>query len=195
MGAPKKAVAYAFGIGVVDAAARPSLLANAPIANGDFKVSTDFGNFANLSTQPSVLPSAGYQIKIDLSSAEMNGDNVSVVGHDPGAIWDDIFININPTIRTVDDLAVAGDAMALTSGERTSVADVLLDRNMATGTDSGSSTVRTVRQALRLLRNKWTLVGTTLTVTKEDDATASYTATVGTTAGAAPVTSVDPAGP
>ena len=72
-------------------------------------------------------------------------------------------------------------------------ADALLNRDMATGTDSGSPTVRTVRQALRFLRNKWSISGTTLTVTKEDDATASWTSTVATTPGADPVTGNDPA--
>jgi|KBSMisStandDraft_5_1062788.scaffolds.fasta_scaffold583224_2 hypothetical protein len=75
------------------------------------------------------------------------------------------------------------------------VADALLDRDMSTGTDSGSTTVRTVRQALRFLRNKWSISGTTLTVTKENDTTASWTAQVTGTAGADPITSSDPAGP
>ncbi len=74
-------------------------------------------------------------------------------------------------------------------------ADALLDRDMSTGTDSGSPTVRTARQALRFLRNKWAVVAGTLTVRKEDDTTASWTAAVTGTAGADPVTSVDPAGP
>jgi hypothetical protein len=72
-------------------------------------------------------------------------------------------------------------------------ADALLNRDMAAGTDSGSPTVRTVRQALRFLRNKWSISGTTLTVTKEDDSTASWTSTVATTPGADPVTGNDPA--
>lgn len=72
-------------------------------------------------------------------------------------------------------------------------ADTLLDRNMATGTDSGSPTVRTVRQALRFLRNKWSISAGTLTVTKEDDATASFTATVTTDAAAVPIIGNDPA--
>lgn len=84
---------------------------------------------------------------------------------------------------------------ALTAGERTSVADALLDRDMATGTDSGSTTVRTVRQALRFLRNKWSISGTTLTVTKENDTDASWTSTLTTSASAEPVTASDPAGP
>lgn len=74
-------------------------------------------------------------------------------------------------------------------------ADALLDRNMATGADSGSTTVRTVRQALRFLRNKWSISGTTLTVCKEDDSTTSFTSVVTPTVGASPITAVDPAGP
>lgn len=73
-------------------------------------------------------------------------------------------------------------------------ADALLNRDMSTGTDSGSTTVRTVRQALRFLRNKWSISGGTLTVLKEDDSTSSWTASVSTTAGD-PVSSIDPAGP
>jgi hypothetical protein len=74
-------------------------------------------------------------------------------------------------------------------------ADALLNRDMSTGTDSGSTTVRTVRQALRFLRNKWSISSTTLTVTKEDDSTASWTTTLTATPGADPVTGSDPAGP
>lgn len=85
--------------------------------------------------------------------------------------------------------------VALTSGERNSVADAILDRDMSTGTDSGSATVRTPRQALRALRNKLSITGVAMTVTKEDDATASWTATLTTDAAALPITAVDPAGP
>jgi len=73
--------------------------------------------------------------------------------------------------------------------------DAVLDRNMSTGTDSGSTTVRTVRQALRFLRNKWTITGTTLSVKKEDDSTESWAAVVGSTTNTDGITSVDPTGP
>lgn len=88
--------------------------------------------------------------------------------------------------------AGAIDAAALNADAAVEVADTLLDRNMATGTDSGSPTVRTVRQALRMLRNKGSISAGTLTVTKEDDTTASWTAAVTTTAGD-PISSIDPA--
>lgn len=82
-----------------------------------------------------------------------------------------------------------------TSTERNAIADALLDRNMATGTDNGSSTVRTPRQALRFLRNKWGLTNSTLSVKKEDDSTESWSASVDTNSSASPIIGVDPAGP
>lgn len=67
-------------------------------------------------------------------------------------------------------------------------ADALLDRSLAAGTDSGG---RTVRNALRLLVNKWYITAGTLAVTKENDSTVAWTATVTTSGGV--VTGVDPA--
>ena len=74
------------------------------------------------------------------------------------------------------------------------IADGILDRDMSTGTDSGSSTVRTPRQALRLLRNRWTSSAGSLTVYKEDDSTTSWTGTLTTDSGADPITENNPAG-
>jgi hypothetical protein len=74
------------------------------------------------------------------------------------------------------------------------LADRLLDRDMSTGTDSGTTTIRTVRQALRALRNKWTNSGGTYTVYKEDDSTTSWSGTLSTDAAAVPVIGNDPAG-
>ena len=73
------------------------------------------------------------------------------------------------------------------------VAQGILDADLAVGTDSGSASVRTVRQALRFLRNKWTLTGTTLSVKKENDSTESWSATVTTDPSAEPITGSDPA--
>jgi hypothetical protein len=74
-------------------------------------------------------------------------------------------------------------------------ADALLDRDLAAGVDSGGPTHRTMRQALRLLRNKWSTSGNSLLVMKEDDATLSWTSILATTPGAPPVTGSDPVGP
>lgn len=75
----------------------------------------------------------------------------------------------------------------------TEIADAILDRDISSGTDSGSPTVRTLRQAVRFLRNKWQVVTGTLTVYKEDDSTASWTASVSTDGAAAPIVGNDPA--
>lgn len=101
-------------------------------------------------------------------------------------------INSLGQVVTVTNLDKAD--YALTAIANTAVADAVLDRDMSLGTDSGSTTVRTMRQALRFLRNKWSLVSGTLTVTKEDDATTSWTATATQSAGN-PVSQIDPAGP
>jgi hypothetical protein len=83
---------------------------------------------------------------------------------------------------------------ALTAGERNSIADAALDRDMSTGADSGTTTIRTVRQALRALRNKVAIAAGTVTVYKEDDTTSSWTGAVTTDAAANPITAIDPAG-
>jgi len=90
----------------------------------------------------------------------------------------------------VSSRAAAGDAMTLTAGERNSVADALLKRDW---TGMTGEAARSVLNALRFLRNKWTVAANTLTVTKEDDATAAWTATVTTDATAEPVVGSDPA--
>jgi hypothetical protein len=93
----------------------------------------------------------------------MSGDAFARLGAPTGATIEADLVTINTAVLAVkaktDNLtatpASTGDAMALTAGERTSVADALLDRNMATGADSGG---RTVRNALRPMRNKVDLV-------------------------------------
>lgn len=107
------------------------------------------------------------------------------------------------TTGTVDSVSVVGEVVGRLTLQRANVsaaaindiADGILNRDLATGTDSGSSTVRTVRQALRFLRNRWAVAAGTLTVYKEDDTTASWTSTVTSSASADPVTGSDPAGP
>lgn len=98
----------------------------------------------------------------------------------------------------IDATAIAADAIGsseFSTAAANKIADAMLDRNMATGTDSGSTTVRTMRQALRFLRNKWTISGTTLSVKAEDDSTESWSSTLTTDGAATPVTASDPAGP
>lgn len=66
-------------------------------------------------------------------------------------------------------------------------ADALIGRNI----EGGSSSGRTVAQALAFIRNKWSISAGTLTVYGVDDSTSSWTASV-TQTSANPVSAVDP---
>lgn len=90
--------------------------------------------------------------------------------------------------------AGAIDAASLSADAGAELADALLDRDMSTGADSGSSAVRTPRDALRALRNRVDLSGNTMTVFDEDDVTAAWTASLTTTADHAFPTEFDPNG-
>jgi hypothetical protein len=68
-------------------------------------------------------------------------------------------------------------------------ADALLKRDMTAVTGEAA---RSPLNAIRFLRNKWSVSGATLTVTKEDDTTAAWTATLATDAAADPVVGSDP---
>lgn len=72
---------------------------------------------------------------------------------------------------------------------RSQIADDLLRRDINAGAFGG----RSVTDALRPLRNKVAIDGSTLTVYTEDDATSAWTASVAT-ASVSPIVSVNPAG-
>jgi len=69
-------------------------------------------------------------------------------------------------------------------------ADALLNRDMSAVSNTNS---RSPLNALRFLRNKWSISGAVLTVTEEDDTTPAWTASLTTNASADPVTGSDPA--
>lgn len=69
-------------------------------------------------------------------------------------------------------------------------ADALLKRDMSAVTGEAA---RSPLNALRAIRNKTSIAAGTLTVTKEDDSTAAWTAAVSTDASADPIIGVDPA--
>jgi hypothetical protein len=93
----------------------------------------------------------------------------------------------------VDDIGVAGagltaiPAMTLTSGERDSIATALLKLDLTGITGEAS---RSLLNAVRKLRNKWAISGSTLTIYKEDGTTSAFTQTVTGTAGANPITEI-----
>jgi hypothetical protein len=95
------------------------------------------------------------------------------------------FVNTSAVNVTVQFHTIGYDpANALTE-----FADALLKRDWSAVSGEAA---RSVLNALRFLRNKWSISGTTLTVTKEDDATSAWTAAITTNAVASPVTGADP---
>lgn len=132
-----------------------------------------FGNPSAGATNATSIGSGWYYADLSTTDTATLGP-VIVLGTGTG------IDNVTMALLVIPALTVAG------------IADGILDRDMSVGTDSGSPSVRTVRQALRFLRNKWSITTGTLTVTKEDDSTTSWTAAITTTAGN-PVSSSDPA--
>jgi hypothetical protein len=95
-------------------------------------------------------------------------------------------------VRTAIGLATANlDAQLAALPTASENADALLIRDWTaiTGTVADRSTLN----ALRFLRNKWSISGTTLTVTEEDDTTAAWTGAVTTTSSTDGITALDPA--
>lgn len=104
---------------------------------------------------------------------------------------DDPYVAKGVTAVTIAPGGIVAGANSAT--ELNAIADAILDRNMATGTDSGtnSTAVRTVRQALRRLRNFEGIVAGVGTVCKEDDITPDWTYTAVTSVGN-PISEVNP---
>jgi hypothetical protein len=116
------------------------------------------------------------------------GGTIDTAGFPPGQY----IIHLRGTVsaaKTIACVFVFEIATAAPPPTPAEIADQLLARNLAGGADGG----RTVRDALRLLRNRAAIVGDTLTVYREDDATPAWTAALTTNANAAPVVEVDPA--
>ena len=86
------------------------------------------------------------------------------------------------------DTGTGGVVISATTANQ--IADALLNRDFSSVSDTNA---RTALNALRFLRNKYSVAGTTLTITKEDDTTTAWTSTVTTDASAEPITGSDPA--
>jgi hypothetical protein len=65
-------------IGLLDALIPGSLKAAPTLAAGDFKIEIDGGTATNLTNLPTVTPAGGTSVKIILTQAEINGDNLVI---------------------------------------------------------------------------------------------------------------------
>lgn len=140
---------YTFSIPLVDLANPNSFVNNPTIAAGDFRVSTDGGDFFNLATLPVVEPAGSSLVKFDLSASEMTGAKVNLQGRDlVGGEWQDVDVFIDaPTgnVETVNDIQQGDHIESSTSlviNKRGTIIPVL-EKDITGSLLSTSVTVRT----------------------------------------------------
>ena len=149
---------------------------------------------ANLDTQLAAIPTAAVNADAVWDEARSGHTTAGSFGQGVASVQGNVTGNVAGSVASVTaGVTVTTNSdktgYALTSGERTSIAEALLKLDLSTVTGEAA---RSVLNALRFLRNKWSISGTTLTVTKEDDSTTAWTATVTATPGADPITGNDP---
>ena len=104
----------------------------------------------------------------------------SEIGDIPLLVWDE---------------PLSSHTTAGTTGQRLNanvLADEFLARDIGSGSSAGAINERTVRSALRGLRNKTTVINSEMTVYKEDDASTAWSATVSSSDSSKTITGVDP---
>lgn len=201
---PKKNTAFTFYISLTSQANPLIFQANPTLATGDAKVSIDGAALGDLTVLPDVDPNSSKLVKVALSSDEMNGDNIQVILSDAaGAEWCDTMINIQTTARQIDDLAfptVTGRSLDVTATGAAGIDWGNIENPTTTVVFSGS-TIATLTQLTATLADsipadgtrpsvasgilmlcrflcERAVVGTTMTVKKEDGSTSSMTFTL-----------------
>ncbi len=189
-------------------------------ASGDIKVVKDGVDAGNSTNTPAIV--SGRKVwRLTLTASELSAKTVTIEFVNAGIVSDSVtiqtfgnasasIVNIPATIAVgaiavdaigspqlaantlTSDKVAAGflKAGSIASGELNNIADGVLKRDFSAITGESA---RCLLQALRLSRNKFTIVGTTLTVYKEDDITPAWTAQISTNASAEPIVGSDPA--
>ena len=109
---PKNTAGYIFYVSLVSQANTLIFQANPTLAAGDVQIAIDDGAPANLATLPVVDADFTKRVKIVLSQAETNGDNLIIIFSDAaGAEWCDLTIAIQTATQTFDTTDTAVDAV------------------------------------------------------------------------------------
>ena len=132
-----------------------------------------------IQTGLSTLDAAGVRTAVGLASANLDTQL--------GVIATDTTTDIPAQIAALNNLSSADVTAAVPTA--TENADALLNRDMAAVSDTNA---RSPLNALRFLRNKFSSAAGVLTVTKENDSTTAWTATLTSDPTAEPVTGIDP---
>jgi hypothetical protein len=130
-------------------------------------------------------------------AGNVTGTVGGVVGNFVGNITGSVATVANPgnIVSSIWDEQRTGHTAAGSFGEKlqtNALADEMLARDLGSGLNAGTAEERTVRSALRALRNKVNVGSSQMVVKKEDDTTDAWTATVTTTAVSSNVSGIDP---
>lgn len=122
---PKKNTAFVMYLALRSQADTRLFQVNPTLAAGDVKISKDGGSLSNVTTLPTVISSSAI-VKLELSSTEMNADNVMVLFIDAaGGQWCDLAINLQTTANQFDDLALASALSTVAGYIDTEIAAIL----------------------------------------------------------------------
>lgn len=114
------------------------------------------------------------------TNGTVNGIDTEV-GDIPSNVWEEL--KVNHTTAGTFGAKLQDNVLA----------DELLAREIGSGSGAGTINERTVRSALRGLRNKTTVINNEMTVYKEDDTSTAWSATVSSSDSSKTITGVDPA--
>lgn len=155
------------------------------LLTSDIKISKNNGAFAakNDTTEPTHDTNGFYAVTLNTTDTATLGP--FILSAAKPALWLPVWERYQVIPANVYDM--------YNSGGLTDLADIVLLRNFALVAEGSPQGERNILNALRLLRNKASISGSTLTVTLEDDTGVAWTASVTTDAAADPITAVDPA--
>lgn len=147
--------------------------------SGDVKISKDEGTAANTTTTtPTALTMGNGGIwTLPLTGTEMSASRIYIT-------------IIDASTKAINDQMIIIETYGAGNGtvEINRWSDGLLKRDLASVTGEAS---RSVLNAIRKIRNKWSISGSTITYTKEDDSTSAFTSSI-TANGSNQITSEDP---
>ena len=109
---------FTFYVSLISQADTKLFQANPTLAGGDVQRAIDDGAPANLGTLPVVDADFTRRVKVVLSQAETNGDNITIIFSDAaGAEWCDLTINIQTSAQTLDEMDVNIDDIKTDTNE------------------------------------------------------------------------------
>lgn len=157
-------------------------------ANLTAYVSKDFGAVTVLgdtsATEMDATNAPGWYV-FDLAQGETNADSLLFTAKSSTSGVAVVGRPVNTVPNRFTTMAI--DADGATAPTALQNADAMLNRDMGAVSDTNS---RSPLNALRFIRNGFSISGATLTVLKEDDTTAAYTRDLTTDAAADPITGV-----